>query len=84
MSTDTADAGPEVEADANPTPFPDPVVYVWLSLLEATIAAGLTIFSIALLEGGELIPDVLAEWTVGLGVFVVVGGLLLARRFYLS
>jgi hypothetical protein len=82
MSTDTADADPGT--DANPTPFPDSVVFVWLSLLEATIAAGLTVFGIAMLEGGELIPDVLAEWNVGLGVFVIGGLALLVRRFYLS
>jgi hypothetical protein len=82
MSTDAAESDSPI-AD-NPTPFPDSVVYVWLSLLEATIAAGLTIFGIALLEGGDLIPDVLAEWNVGIGVFVIGGIALLARRFYLS
>jgi hypothetical protein len=82
MSTDAADSDSPI-AD-NPTPFPDPVVFVWLSLLEATIAAGLTVFGIAMLEGGELIPDVLAEWNVGLGVFVIGGLALLVRRFYLS
>lgn len=82
MSTDTADADPGT--DANPTPFPDSIVWVWLSLLESTIAAGLTIFSIALLEGGDIIPDVLAEWNVGIGVFVIGGLALLARRLYLS
>ena len=82
MSTDTADAEPE--RDLNPTPFPDSIVYAWFSLLEATIAAGLAIFSIAMLEGGEIIPDVLAEWNVGIGVFVVTTAVLLARRLYLA
>jgi VIT1/CCC1 family predicted Fe2+/Mn2+ transporter len=80
MSTDTEDSAPDIP----PSPFPDVVVYAWLSLLEGSVAAGLTIFSIALLEGGNLIPNVLEEWTVGLGVFVVVSAGLLVRRQYLT
>lgn len=77
MSTDV-----EGDVDIPPTPFPSLLVFVWLSLLEGTIAAGLTVFSIALLEGGEIIPDILAEWSIGAGAFVVVTGLALGYRLY--
>lgn len=80
MSTETDDSAPDIP----PSPFPDVVVYAWLSLLEGSIAAGLAIFSISLLEGGDLVPNVLDEWTVGLGVFVVVSVGLLVRRQYRS
>lgn len=80
MSTDTG----EPESELPPSPFPDIVVYAWLSVLEGSIAAGLAIFSISLLEEGNLIPDILAEWSVGMGVFVVVSVGLFVRRQYLS
>lgn len=66
MSTDT-----ETEVDVPPTPFPDQIVFLWLALLEGMVAGGLAVFSIALLEGGDIIPNVLREWTVGAGVFAV-------------
>lgn len=77
MSTDVEDG-----VDIPPTPFPPVLVFAWLSLLEGTIAAGLTVFSIALLEGGEIIPDILAEWSVGVGAFVVATALTLGYRLY--
>ena len=45
MSTDT-----ETGVDAPPSPFPDPIVFAWLSFLEGLVAFGLTVFSIGLLE----------------------------------
>lgn len=80
MSTEMEDSDPDIP----PSPFPDIVVYAWLSFLEGSVAAGLTIFSIAILEGGDIIPNVLEEWTVGLGVFVVVSGGLFVLRQYLA
>lgn len=77
MSTDT-----DRKVDAPPSPFPDPLVFAWLSFLEGAIAFGLTVFSIGLLEGGEIIPDILAEWTVSTGVFFAVFGLTLGLRLY--
>lgn len=68
MSTETS----EQDANVPPSPFPDAVVFAWLAFLEGLVAAGLVVFSIAILEGGELIPDVLAELSVGVGTFVVV------------
>ena len=77
MSTDT-----EIEVDAPPSPFPDPIVYLWLSLLEGLVAFGLTVFSIALLEGGEIIPDILEEWTIAGLVFVVIVAATFGLRLY--
>lgn len=76
MSTQTGDG----REDDHSFPAPDVVVYAWLALLEALTAAGLVIFSIALLEGSELIPNVLEEISVGFGTLVVVALL----SFYLK
>lgn len=60
------------DRDLPPSPFPDTVVYAWFSILEAVIVATLVVFALGILEGGAIIPNVLAELSVGLGTFVVV------------
>ena len=77
MSTDT-----EKGVDIPPSPFPDPLVYLWLSVLEGVVAFGLVLFSIGLLEGGEIIPDVLPEWYFSPAIFVVVSVGMFALRLY--
>ena len=77
MSTDT-----ETGVDAPPSPFPDPIVFAWLSFLEGLVAFGLTVFSIGLLEGGEIIPDLVNEWLVSILVFLTVFALTLVLRLY--
>ncbi len=67
-----------------PSPFPDVVVFVWLSLLEGVVAFGLVLFSLGLLEWGEIIPDVLPEWNVSIAVFVLVTALMFGLRMYRS
>jgi len=75
-------AGSESSVNVPPSPLPNPVVFAWLAFLEGIVAYGLVVFSITLLEGGEIIPDVLAEWRVGAGVFVAVTGLMIVYRLY--
>lgn len=77
MSTDTKNS-----VNVPPSPLPNPVVFVWLAFLEGIVAYGLVVFSITLLEGGEIIPDVLAEWGVGAGIFVAVTALMIVYRLY--
>ena len=72
MSMDSTEEQADLSSgDWSDSPFPNSLIYVWLSSLEAAILASLSIFLIATLEGGEIIPDILAELTVGLGIFVV-------------
>jgi VIT1/CCC1 family predicted Fe2+/Mn2+ transporter len=71
MSSETSEPS-EQDADIPPTPFPDSIVFTWLAVLEGLIAASLVVFSIAILEAGEIIPNVLEETSVGLGTFIVV------------
>lgn len=71
---------PNGDSDLPPTPFPDSVVYIWFSLLEAAITAMLIVFALGILEGGEIIPDGLPEITTGLVAFVAVFAGLLALR----
>lgn len=73
MSTDSVEEEADLSSgDWSESPFPNSLIHAWLSLLEAAMAGGLTTFIITMLEGGEIIPDVLAELRVGLGVFLVV------------
>lgn len=81
--TEESGAG-EASADAIPSRMPNWVAYGWLSLLEAVVAAGLVLFAIVLLEGGELLPIDLPEFLVGTVVFAAVflGGVLF--KIYMS
>ncbi|MBV0926294.1 hypothetical protein KTS45_18970 [Halomicroarcula limicola] len=72
MSTDAMEEEAELSgSDWSDSPFPDSLIHAWLSLLEAAMLGGLTTFVITMLEGGEIIPNVLAELRVGLGVFAI-------------
>ena len=79
MSTDRSQG-----VSVPPTPFPNPLVFVWLAVLEGIVAGALVVFSISMVEGGQLVPDVLAEWGVGLGVFVLVTVGMTVYRFYVA
>lgn len=70
------------KVDVPPSPFPDPVVFAWLSLLEGLVGFGLTVFSIGLLEAGEIIPDLVNEWLFSAVVFLAITGLTLFLRLY--
>jgi hypothetical protein len=72
MSVDSTEEQADLSSgDWSDSPFPNSLIHIWLSSLEAAILASLTIFLIATLEGGEIIPDILAELTVGLGIFII-------------
>lgn len=75
MSTD-----PERSVNVPPSPFPDPVVFAWLSFLEGLVGFGLVVFSVGLLEAGEIIPDVVDEWLLSAAVFLCIMGLTLYLR----
>ncbi|MEF8800273.1 MAG: hypothetical protein V5A56_04495 [Halolamina sp.] len=72
----------EKKVDVPPSPFPDPVVFAWLSFLEGLVGFGLTVFTFGLLEAGEIIPDLVNEWLLSVVVFLVIGGLTLFLRLY--
>ncbi|WP_135303769.1 hypothetical protein [Haloarcula amylovorans] len=83
MSTDSMEEDTELSSgDWSDSPFPNSLIHAWLSLLEAAMFGGLTTFVITMLEGGELIPNVLAELRVGFGVFVVTFAILLYVRHF--
>ena len=65
-----------------PSPFPDPLVYFWLALLEGIVTFGLVLFSIGLLEGGEVIPDVFPEWEVSIAALGVIVLVMFGYRLY--
>lgn len=74
--------GNEKDVDVPPSPFPDPVVYLWLALLEGLVTFGLALFTIGLLENGGIIPDVLPEWIASGALLVVVTAVMFGLRLY--